>query len=91
MTAPLFTRPRFLPSCKINGGTIEHSLISDGCIINEARIRHSVIGLRSIVGQASMLDRVIMMGSDFYELPKATKDNIYQWSAGPWSWTQYDN
>jgi NDP-sugar pyrophosphorylase family protein len=36
MSAPIFTRPRFLPSSKINGGNIEQALISDGCIINHA-------------------------------------------------------
>ncbi len=71
MTTPLFTRPRFLPSCKINGGVIEHSLISDGCIINESQIHRSILGLRSIVGKGSYLERTVMMGSDFYETRQA--------------------
>jgi len=67
MTAPIFTRPRFLPSSMIHGGNIEHSLVSEGCIINQATVRHSILGLRSILGEGSRLERVIMMGSDFYE------------------------
>jgi glucose-1-phosphate adenylyltransferase len=67
MTKPLFTRPRFLPASRINGGHIEHSLISDGCIINESSIRHTILGLRSIVGEGSHLERTIMLGSDYYE------------------------
>jgi len=67
MTAPIYTRPRFLPSCKVNGATVEHSLIADGCIINSARIRHSLVGLRSVVGEGSDLYRTVVMGSDFYE------------------------
>jgi glucose-1-phosphate adenylyltransferase len=67
MTAPLFTRPRFLPSSKINGGNIQHSLVSDGCIIDDSVIRESILGLRSIIGRGSRLNRTIMMGSDFYE------------------------
>ena len=67
LTAPLFTRPRFLPACKVNGGIIEQSMLADGCIINEAKMRQSVLGLRSIVGKGSELQRTIMMGSDFYE------------------------
>jgi glucose-1-phosphate adenylyltransferase len=67
MTAPIFTRPRFLPPCKVNGATVEHSLIADGCIINSARIRHSLVGLRSVVGDGSDLYRTVVMGSDSYE------------------------
>ena len=67
MTAPLFTRPRFLPSSKINGGNIEHSLVSDGCIIESSVIKESILGLRSILGKGCHLQRTIMMGSDYYE------------------------
>ncbi len=67
MTAPVFTHPRFLPSSKINGGTIERSLIADGCLIDHATIRHTVLGLRSVLARGCQLDRTVMMGSDFYE------------------------
>ena len=67
MNSPIFTRARFLPASKINGGRIENSLISDGCIINRATIRETVLGLRSIVGEGTELTRTVMMGSDFYE------------------------
>ena len=50
MSAPIFSRPRFLPGSKINGAQIDHAVISDGCIINHAHIGHSIVGLRSIVG-----------------------------------------
>ena len=67
MTAPVFTRPRFLPSSKINGGRIEKSLVSDGCIVEDATIRRTILGLRSIVGRGSILERAVIMGNDFYE------------------------
>lgn len=67
MGAPIFTRPRFLPSSIINGGVIQRSLVSDGCILNEATVRESVLGLRSLLSSGSRLSRVVMMGSDFYE------------------------
>ena len=38
MSAPIFSRPRYLPGSKINGAQIDHAVISDGCIINHARI-----------------------------------------------------
>jgi glucose-1-phosphate adenylyltransferase len=67
MNAPIFTRARFLPASKINGGTIEQSLVSDGCIINRATLRQTVLGLRSIVEEGTELTRTVMMGSDYYE------------------------
>ena len=67
MAAPIFSRPRFLPGSKINGAQIDHAVISDGCILNRAVITHSIVGLRSVVGVATVLNRVILLGSDYYE------------------------
>lgn len=67
MSAPIFSRPRFLPGSKINGAQIDHAVISDGCIINRANIIHSIVGLRCIVGAGTVLNRTILLGSDYYE------------------------
>jgi glucose-1-phosphate adenylyltransferase len=67
MSAPVFSRPRFLPGSKINGAQIDHALVTDGCIINHAHITSSIIGLRTIVGEGTKLNRVITLGSDYYE------------------------
>jgi len=67
MSAPIFSRPRFLPGSKVNGAQIDHAVISDGCIINHARITHSVVGLRTIVGPGTELNRVVVLGCDYYE------------------------
>jgi glucose-1-phosphate adenylyltransferase len=67
MAAPIFSRPRFLPGSKINGAQIDHAVISDGCILNRAVITHSIIGLRSIVSAGTVLNRVILLGNDYYE------------------------
>ena len=75
MSAPIYTRPRFLPGSKINGAQIDHAVISDGCIISHARISHSVIGVRSIVGEGSSLHRVILLGSDYYESAASIIEN----------------
>ena len=47
MSAPIFTRPRFLPASKINGAEISHASISDGCIINRCKVSQSIVGMRS--------------------------------------------
>jgi glucose-1-phosphate adenylyltransferase len=67
MAAPVYTHPRFLPGSKINGAQIDHAVISDGCIVNRAVITHSIIGLRSLVGAGTVLNRVILLGSDYSE------------------------
>jgi glucose-1-phosphate adenylyltransferase len=67
MSAPIFTRPRFLPASKINGAEISHAVISDGCIINKSIVNHSIVGVRSIIEEGSSLNRTILLGCDYYE------------------------
>ena len=76
MSAPLFTRPRFLPSSKIDGATIHQSIISDGCIVKRATVRDSILGLRSVLQDGCELRKTVMMGNDFYESrqPAAAKE-----------------
>lgn len=67
MSAPIFSRPRFLPGSKVNGAIIDHAVISDGCIINPSKIRHSIVGMRVIVGAGTELSRVVALGCDYFE------------------------
>jgi glucose-1-phosphate adenylyltransferase len=67
MSAPIFSRPRYLPGSKVNGAHIEHAVITDGCIINSATIRTTIVGLRTFIGSGTELNRVIILGCDFYE------------------------
>lgn len=64
---PVFTRPRFLPASKINSAAIDHAVIADGCILNQCRIQHSVIGVRAVLNEGALLNRVVMMGSDYFD------------------------
>jgi glucose-1-phosphate adenylyltransferase len=75
MSAPIYTHPRYLPGSKINGAQIDHAVISDGCIINRAAISRSIIGLRTIVGSGTEMNRVIVLGSDYYESMESVKHN----------------
>ncbi len=77
MSAPIFTRPRFLPASKVNGAVIDHAVISDGCIITQSKIVHSMVGIRSILNPGCELKDTILMGSDYYE----THDSILRHSA----------
>ena len=67
MSAPIFTRPRWLPASKINGAQIDHAVISDGCIISHSDIHQSIVGIRSIILPGARLHRSIVLGCDFYE------------------------
>lgn len=67
MQSPVFTRPRFLPASKVNGGQIECTLLSDGCIVQKAKLKECMLGIRSIVGADTEMERVVMMGGDYYE------------------------
>lgn len=74
MSAPVFSRPRFLPGSKVNGAQIDHAVVSDGCIINHARIAHTIVGVRSLVGAGSELRRVILLGCDYYETSESIEE-----------------
>lgn len=75
MEHPIFTRPRFLPASKINGGHIDHAVISDGCIITRANIRQCAIGVRSLIWEGADLNRVVVMGNDYYESAESIQQN----------------
>lgn len=67
MSAPIYTHARFLPPSRVDNCEIRESIISEGSILRGARIFNSVVGIRSQVGEDVALERVMMMGADFYE------------------------
>jgi glucose-1-phosphate adenylyltransferase len=77
MSAPIFTRPRFLPASKVNGAQINHGVISDGCILNQCAVNYSIVGVRSVIEQDCVLTRTIHLGCDFYE----SESSIRQYEA----------
>lgn len=62
----VYTNARFLPASKINGASVQHSIISDGCIITNAVIENSLIGLRSIIDEGTTIKDSVIMGADFF-------------------------
>jgi glucose-1-phosphate adenylyltransferase len=74
--APIFTRPRYLPSTKFQGPcSITNSLVTDGCILNSVTISRSIIGIRSRVEGGSVVENTLMMGADYYQaLPELARD-----------------
>jgi glucose-1-phosphate adenylyltransferase len=72
---PIYTRPRFLPGSKVEGGNLQNVLLADGGRIQEATIRGSVIGLRSIISQRVTIQRSVIMGADSYESEEEMAEN----------------
>lgn len=70
---PIYTHPRFLPASRIDASRISASLIADGCHIKGATLTNTLLGIRSVVNEQCALDRVVMMGSDSYELRQNTE------------------
>jgi glucose-1-phosphate adenylyltransferase len=76
--APIFTRKRFLPGSKIENCEIHYSLISEGSIIEGSKLTNTVIGTRSIICLNSYLERVVMMGADYYENEGEKAENMHR-------------
>lgn len=72
--APVYTRPRYLPPCKVLDSHITESLLTEGCIIKQARIHHSVLGLRSRIESGALIEDSLLMGADYYESPEDRHD-----------------
>ncbi len=68
--APIFTRPRFLPSTRVNGCMVRGSLLADGCQIgNSTVVERCVVGMRSHIGNSAILRNTVVMGADYYPEP----------------------
>jgi glucose-1-phosphate adenylyltransferase len=67
----IYTRPRFLPSSRIDGATIKRALIADGCRIESGvKIENSLIGLRCVIGPNAVVRNSVVMGADYYRRPE---------------------
>ncbi len=73
--APIYTRKRFLPGSKIENCDVHYSLISEGSIIEGSKLTNTVIGIRSLIRANSYLERVVMMGADYYESLEEKTEN----------------
>lgn len=67
----VFTRPRFLPSARIERCAVEKSIIAEGSSISRAEISNSIIGLRSQIGKGCSIKRTVIMGADYFEDTKS--------------------
>ncbi|QDT34430.1 glucose-1-phosphate adenylyltransferase [Thalassoglobus polymorphus] len=74
---PIYTRPRFLPSTRLDDAKVKQSLIADGCVIEKnVSITRSLIGLRSHVGEGAVLSGVVLMGADYYRSDRRANQEV---------------
>ncbi|HEX4614083.1 MAG TPA: sugar phosphate nucleotidyltransferase, partial [Urbifossiella sp.] len=64
----IYTRMRNLPASRINGATLEHSLVADGCVIGpRTRIENSLVGVRTRIGSDCIIRDTVITGADTFE------------------------
>ena len=73
--ARIYTHARFLPAAKINSCNMSRSVMADGCIVTETTMHHCSIGVRSIVKDGTRMERVVMMGADYFETAEDVEEN----------------
>lgn len=65
--APIYTRSRYLPPTKMLDCQVTESMIGEGCILKNCQISHSVLGVRTRIESGCIIDRVLIMGADYYK------------------------
>ena len=68
--SPIYSRPRFLPGCRIEDSELRNVLLAEGCVVVNSEIVHCVVGLRSHICAGSQIRDTILMGSDYYDTPE---------------------
>jgi glucose-1-phosphate adenylyltransferase len=72
----IYTRMRNLPASRINGATLEHSLVADGCVVGpRTRLENSLLGVRSRIGCDCILRDTVVIGSDGFETDADRAEN----------------
>ncbi|HVU37374.1 MAG TPA: glucose-1-phosphate adenylyltransferase [Opitutales bacterium] len=64
---PIFTHLNYLPPPKLYNCATNNTIIAGGCVVHAKKISHAIIGVRSRVGDGTVLENVVMMGSDQFE------------------------
>ena len=72
---PIFTHARFLPGSKILSSNVENSILCEGSIVNRSSVRQSIIGVRSRIGENCRIERMVMMGADYFESDEGIREN----------------
>ncbi|OQX95669.1 glucose-1-phosphate adenylyltransferase [candidate division KSB1 bacterium 4572_119] len=80
---PIYTRTRSLPPSRIMNSEIQDSIIVEGSDIKGATVINSIVGTRSIINKNTKLEKVVMLGADFYEGETFLKPSEMKQKNGP--------
>ena len=80
---PIYTRPRFLPGCKVNRCDVNQSVLCDGSIITDATVSDSIVGIRGLIDSGSTVERSIVMGSSNFTDPNRSGPGEIPCGIGP--------
>lgn len=73
----IYTRMRNLPAAKIDGATLNRTVVSDGCRIGSGSVlSHCLIGVRSRIGNNCRLSETILIGADRFETELEVRSKI---------------
>jgi glucose-1-phosphate adenylyltransferase len=75
---PLFTDAWTLPPAKVTRSMLHNTLVGEGSVIVDCEISNSVIGVRSFIDRGSRIERVVLMGADYFrwERPDIRNGNL---------------
>lgn len=64
---PIYTHPRFLPGCRIDGCTIDRAIVAEGTFLDRCVVEESVVGIRMHIDRDARVSRSVLLGADYYE------------------------
>lgn len=80
---PIYTHVRFLPPSRVNGSTLERTLLAEGCFVDQALVHDSVVGIRTTIGAGAQVRRSVLLGADAYDAPTHGHDSGVAMGIGP--------
>jgi glucose-1-phosphate adenylyltransferase len=76
--APIYARPRSLPSAKIHDCEIKDCLLGEGVVVSGARLYQSVVGVRTRIEAGAHVERTIIMGASRYQTVEEMEEDRRQ-------------
>jgi glucose-1-phosphate adenylyltransferase len=65
--SPVYSRPRYLPGCRVRGAVITDCIVCEGSSIFRAHLSNSIIGIRAVIQKDVDIAESILMGADYFE------------------------
>jgi len=73
---PIYTHARYLPASRMHGCEVDRAIVAEGATLNGCKLKRVVVGVRSRIDESTVLENVVMMGSDFFESNERRAENL---------------